>query len=1024
MKKIQYIGLSFLILFLASIQIQAQSLVHEQKAAQVFEGRRQLYFQFPIQSRSEIHVLTNVLSIDRVQDLTVWAYANQSEFAHFLELGYKKYTVLPSPSELEKVPMMHDFVAGQKTLDLTAYPTYPQYVAIMENFAATYPDICTLHNIGTTIEGRSILFLKITDNINVREYEPQFMYTSTMHGDETAGYIVMLKYIDYLLSNYGTDPRVTQLVNNMEIWINPNANPDGTYAAGDNSVNGAIRYNANNVDLNRNYWDPQDGPHPDGNAYQPETMAFMAFEDSMDFVMSANFHGGAECYNYVWDTKANDHPDKNWFYSVGLNYVDTIYNYSNNYFLQNDPGFDGPGITNGFSWYEVNGGRQDYMNAYRHCREVTVELSTTKLIPVSAFENHWNYNRNSLLYFMEETFNGFHGLITDACTGLPVKAKVFVNNHDADSSHVYSSLPIGNYYRPIYPGTYSVTYSAPGYQSVTINNLVITAGTGIEQNVTLQPLAPVSNFTADHTSGCGGVVAFTDLTGSATTWTWDFGDGQTSNEQNPIHSYAQSGNYTVTLAVTNCAGADDEIKTSYINVNVMELPIVAVSNYSVCAPQSFDLAATGSGNLAWFGQAEGGNALATGGNFTTPVLSASTTYYVENQVDLGSATVGSTNAQANGGYYTAGTYHYLIFDALSPFTLVSVQVNANTSGNRTIDLRDGAGNVLQSVTVNIPQGVSTVNLGFTIPVGTGYQLGTAGGNNLWRNNAQAAYPYTLDGVVSILGNSANNGGYYYYFYQWNISQTCSSARVPVSITVGSNLPPEVSVSQSTSEICSGNPVTFTANVTNATDATYSWSINGVAAPSTTNSFTWAAPEDAVVICTITDPNNCSGTTNASGELVVTVTPTPAMPNITQNGNTLSVDATSGIQWYMNGSPIAGATSPTYVPTANGNYSVVVSNGGCASAMSNTLAFTVTDVVASDVVEVKLYPNPVQDDLQLSTPYTLGFDWKLYNALGQIIQQGHQTAANHVFHVASLEKGVYTLVIVGTEISVRQFVVEK
>ena len=1024
MKKVFAAGCWLIVLFFGMVQAQAQSDVSEQKAAEIFSGRRQLYFQFPIQSREEMHVLTNVLSNDRVQGNTVWAYANQAEFAHFLALGYKKYTVLTAPSELEKVPMMQDFVAGQKTLDLTAYPTYPQYVAIMENFAATYPDICTLHNIGTTVEGRSILFLKITDNINVREYEPQFMYTSTMHGDETAGYIVMLKYIDYLLSNYGTDARVTNLVNNMEIWINPNANPDGTYAAGDNSVNGAIRYNANNVDLNRNYWDPQDGPHPDGNAYQPETMAFMAFEDTMDFVMSANFHGGAECFSYVWDTKATDHPDKNWWYAVGSNYVDTIFNFSNNYFLQNDPGFDGPGLTNGFAWYEVNGGRQDYMNAYHHCREVTVELSMTKLIPVSAFENHWNYNRNSLLYYMEETFNGFHGLITDACTGLPVKAKVFVNNHDADSSHVYSSLPIGNYYRPIYPGTYSVTYSAPGYQSVTINNLVITGGTGIEQNISLQPLAPVSNFMADHTSGCGGVIEFTDLTGSATTWAWDFGDGQTSNEQNPVHSYAQSGNYTVSLAVTNCAGSDDEIKTSYINVNVMELPVVDVTNYSVCAPQSFDLAATGSGILAWFGQATGGNALATGSAFATPVLTSSTTYYVENQVDLGSAVVGSNNAQANGGYYTAGTYHYLIFDALSAFTLETVQVNANNAGNRTIDLRDNAGNVLQSVTVNIPQGVSTVSLGFTVPVGTGYQLGTAGGNNLWRNNAQSTYPYTLDGVVSIIGNSANNAAYYYYFYQWNISQTCSSARVPVSIVVGSNVAPEVIISQGSQEICSGSPITFVATVNNATDAVYSWNINGVAAPSTTNTLTWASPEDGVVVCTIEDPNNCSGTTTASGELVVTVTPTPTVPLVTQNGNTLSVDATAGIQWYLNGSPIAGATSSTFVPTTNGDYSVVVSNGSCTSAMSNVVTYSITALDSLAAVELKIFPNPVRTDLQLITPYQDGFDWKLYNALGQCIQQGHQSSANLQMNVAHLEKGIYSWVVMGSEITVKQFVVEK
>jgi murein tripeptide amidase MpaA len=87
----------------------------------------------------------------------------------------------------------------------------------------------------------------------------------------------MMHLIDYLLEGYGTDPRITEMIDNTEIFINPLANPDGTYHGGNNSVYGAQRYNANNIDLNRNYPDPADGPHPDGNAWQQETVAFMAY---------------------------------------------------------------------------------------------------------------------------------------------------------------------------------------------------------------------------------------------------------------------------------------------------------------------------------------------------------------------------------------------------------------------------------------------------------------------------------------------------------------------------------------------------------------------------------------------------------------------------------------------------------------------------------------------------------------------------------------------------------------------------
>ena len=119
------------------------------------------------------------------------------------------------------------------------------------------------------------------------EAEPQVLYTSSMHGDETTGYVLLLRLIDYFTSHYGTDAEVTDMINGMEIWINPAANPDGTYHGGNNTVFGATRSNGNGIDLNRNYPDPQYGDHPDGNAWQPETILFMQFDS---FLRKTNIH--------------------------------------------------------------------------------------------------------------------------------------------------------------------------------------------------------------------------------------------------------------------------------------------------------------------------------------------------------------------------------------------------------------------------------------------------------------------------------------------------------------------------------------------------------------------------------------------------------------------------------------------------------------------------------------------------------------------------------------------------------------
>ena len=113
------------------------------------------------------------------------------------------------------------------------------------------------------------------------------------------GAVLMLRLIDSLLTTYGSDTRITNMVDEMEIWINPLANPDGTYNGGNHTVSGATRGNANGYDLNRNFPDPEDGPTP-GGTRQIETTHMMNIATAHNFVLSMNFHGGAECSFCLW----------------------------------------------------------------------------------------------------------------------------------------------------------------------------------------------------------------------------------------------------------------------------------------------------------------------------------------------------------------------------------------------------------------------------------------------------------------------------------------------------------------------------------------------------------------------------------------------------------------------------------------------------------------------------------------------------------------------------------------------------
>ncbi|MCF7794664.1 MAG: carboxypeptidase regulatory-like domain-containing protein [Candidatus Cloacimonetes bacterium] len=448
------------------------------------------YFRFYLHHHSQLSKITRLISIDDVKDGYVYAYANDKQLQKFKILGYS-LEMLQKPGTLYKPDMTDDIETNRIW---TEYPTYDAFVTIMYQFAIDYPSLCTVENIGTTVQGREILMAKISDNVQSNEAEPEFLYVATMHGDETAGYICLLNLIEHLLENYGTVPRITNIVDNLVIWISPLQNPDGTYFGGNNSVAGAQRFNANFVDLNRNFPCPLEGPHPDGNDWQPETIAMMDFAEGHHITMGANYHGGTEVVNYPWDFQSELHPDDDWYVYTSQVYANAAQANSPAGYMN---GYNN-GITNGFAWYETHGGRQDYMNYFHYAREVTMEISDTKLLPEIFLEDHWNYNRESMLLYLEEALYGIHGFVTNDA-GNPVEAKIEVLNHDFDNSHVYSDSDLGDYYRLLYEGIYDLKASSYGYLPEVAENVSVTNGNLVDLDFTLQtaPLFTVSGNVED-----------------------------------------------------------------------------------------------------------------------------------------------------------------------------------------------------------------------------------------------------------------------------------------------------------------------------------------------------------------------------------------------------------------------------------------------------------------------------------------------------------------------------------------------
>lgn len=490
--------ISFLTYFILLIFSNSAFSQEELKMANYFlEKNGEVHFSFKVNNKSEINEFSNIISIDYFKDNTVWAYANKTDFAEFLKLNIE-YAVIDPKSDFEAEPkMMNSFEKATYAWD--AYPTYPAYISMMNQFATNYPNLCSVVNIGKTVNNRDMLFLKISDNQNIRENEPRILLLSGIHGNEISGSVNLLRMMEYLLVNYSSNSRIKSLVENIEIWICPFLNPDGTWAGGDHTISSAKRTNGNNIDINRNFPNAIGGQHPDGKVWQPETNHLMNLLDSLTFTMSVNYHCGAEVVNYPFDTWVSNnktHADDNWWQMVSKMYADTAKSVSNSYMTN----VIGSGYINGGNWYVVKGSYQDYANYYAQCRDVTIEVCATKIVSATALPTYWDRNYRSILNYMEEAIYGIQGVVTDSCSGEPLSAKIELISHDRDSSHIYTSKDLGDYYRPVFAGTYNLKISSAGYPDKIINGVEVYNRTSTVVNVKMSCALSINNF-EENTNG-------------------------------------------------------------------------------------------------------------------------------------------------------------------------------------------------------------------------------------------------------------------------------------------------------------------------------------------------------------------------------------------------------------------------------------------------------------------------------------------------------------------------------------------
>ncbi|MCX8056477.1 MAG: M14 family zinc carboxypeptidase [Ignavibacteria bacterium] len=215
------------------------------------------------------------------------------------------------------------------------YYTYTEVIQQLDSMKILYPDLITTKLVvGSTIEGRNIFAVKISDNPNLNEVnEPAVLFTALTHAREPGGMMTIIYYMWWLLQNYGTDPLATYLVNNRQIYFIPVVNPDGyVYNQTTNPYGGGMwrknrRYNVDGsygVDLNRNfgpyaYWDGPSGGSsttPSSNTYrgtapfsEPETQTIKNFLAGKNIRACLNYHTYSNLLIYPYGALMRETPD-------------------------------------------------------------------------------------------------------------------------------------------------------------------------------------------------------------------------------------------------------------------------------------------------------------------------------------------------------------------------------------------------------------------------------------------------------------------------------------------------------------------------------------------------------------------------------------------------------------------------------------------------------------------------------------------------------------------------------------------
>ncbi|MDA2809151.1 M14 family metallopeptidase [Nocardiopsis sp. RSe5-2] len=208
----------------------------------------------PDTAEERTEVAATGVAIDEVGDGSVVVTALPGQADAVADLGHE---VTPLPGPEQEGPSTLDFPPSD-----SGYHNYDELTEVVDEVVADNPDLAAKVSVGSSYEGRDLMAVKITSDVGTDHDRPEVLFTHSQHAREHLTVEMAVYLLRMFTEDYGTDPRVTEMVDTREIWILPNVNPDGSehdiadgsYESWRKNRQPAPGGSAVGTDLNRN-WD-------------------------------------------------------------------------------------------------------------------------------------------------------------------------------------------------------------------------------------------------------------------------------------------------------------------------------------------------------------------------------------------------------------------------------------------------------------------------------------------------------------------------------------------------------------------------------------------------------------------------------------------------------------------------------------------------------------------------------------------------------------------------------------------------